>query len=96
MIKVIVGYKVKPGANIQPIFLKLRSNAMQYPGFVGAENLVGEKDASLVVSISTWNDVQNWIAWEKSRIRAELYHEAEALLTEKPQVTIYWIAPTHW
>ncbi len=96
MIKVIVGHKLKPGANIQPIFLKLRSNAMQYPGFVGAENLVGEKDASLVVFVSTWNDVQNWIAWEKSRIRTELYREAEELLTEEPQVTIYRIAPTQW
>ena len=96
MIKVIVGHKLKPSANIQPIFLKLRSHAMTYPGFISAENLIGEKDASLVVFVSTWNAVQNWRAWEISMIRTELYREAEELLVEEPKVTIYMIMPTQW
>ena len=47
MIKVVTGHKVKEGADIQPILLKLRSHAMQYPGYVSAENLLGEKDSSI-------------------------------------------------
>ena len=96
MIKVIEGYKVKPDADIQPIFLKLRSNAMQYPGFIGAENMVGEKDTSIAVFVSTWNAGENWRLWEKSRIRTELYQEAEQLSVEEPKVNIYRIVPTHW
>ncbi len=96
MIKVIVGHKLKPSANIQPIFLKLRSNAMQYPGFISAENLIGEEDASLAIFISTWNAFQNWRAWKISKIRTELYREAEELLVEEPKVTIYTIMPTQW
>ncbi|RLC61637.1 MAG: antibiotic biosynthesis monooxygenase [Chloroflexi bacterium] len=93
MIKVIIGHRVKQGADIQPILLKLRSNAMQYPGYVSAENLVGEKDSSIVLVISTWQNVENWKAWERSKIRAELYRQAEALLKEEPKVTVYRVVP---
>lgn len=91
MIKVFIGHKVKEDADIQPILLKLRSHAMQYPGFVGAENLLGEKDISIVILVSTWEKTEDWRLWEKSKIRAELYRQAEALLEEEPKVTIYRI-----
>jgi len=93
MIKVVVGHKVKKDADIQPILLKLRSHAMQYPGYVSAENLLGEKDSSLVIVISTWEKAEDWRIWEKSKIRVELYREAETLLEEEPKVTIYRIVP---
>jgi len=96
MIKVIVGHKVKEGADIQPILLKVRQTAIQYPGFIGAENLVGERDSSIVVLSSTWNALENWIAWEKSSVRTELYRQIEELLIGKPKVTIYRVVPSHW
>ncbi len=99
MIKVIEGHKVKPDTNIQSIqgiFLKLRASAMQYPGFIGAENLVGAKDASIFVFVSTWNAVENWKAWEMSRIRTELHQQVEELLMEESKVNIYSIVPAHW
>lgn len=89
MIKVVIGHKVKEGADIQPLLLKLRSHAMQYPGYVGAENLLGEQDTSIVVLISTWEKVEDWRIWEKSKIRAELYQQAETILEEEPKVTVY-------
>ena len=96
MIKVIEGLKVKPGANIQPLFLKFRGNAMQYPGFIGAENLVGKTDASIVLFVSTWNAVENWRLWEESSMRKGLYQEAEELVADEPKVNIYRLVPTHW
>lgn len=89
MIKVVIGHKVKKGADIQPILMKLRSHAMQYPGYVGAENLLGEQDTSIVVLISTWEKAEDWRIWEKSKIRAELYQQAETILEEEPKVTVY-------
>jgi antibiotic biosynthesis monooxygenase (ABM) superfamily enzyme len=94
MIKVIVGYKVRKGEDIQPILLKLRSHAMQYPGFMSAENLCSEEDNSIVAVINTWERVEDWKTWEKSTIRQELLREAEALLEEKPKITIYRLMPT--
>ena len=96
MIKVIEGHKGKPGTNMQPLFLKFRSNAMQYPGFMSAENLVSQSDASVVLFISTWDAVENWRLWEKSNIRTKLYQEAEELLGDEPRVSIFMLVPTHW
>jgi len=96
MIKVIEGHRKKPGANIQPIFLKFRGNAMQYPGFIGAENLAGETDASIVLFVSTWDTVENWRLWEKSSVRTKLYQEAEELAADEPRVSIFTLVPTHW
>jgi len=94
MIKVVVGYKVRRGENIEPILLELRSHAMTYPGFVGAENLLSEKDTSIVAVISTWAKAEDWREWEKSTIRQKLLRQAETLLVEEPKVTINRTAPT--
>jgi hypothetical protein len=57
MTKAIAGYKVYTGADIEPILLKLRSHAMTYPGFIGAENLQNAKDDFIVAMINTWDRV---------------------------------------
>lgn len=68
---------------------------MQYPGFVGSESLLGEKDASVVVSISTWERVEDWREWENSKIRQQLYNEAKEVLEDEPQVQMYRIVATN-
>ncbi len=55
MIRVIIGYKIKKNADIQPILNKLRAHAMTYPGFIGAENLQNVKDSSIVAMFQTWD-----------------------------------------
>ncbi len=94
MIKVIVGYKVRTGEDINPILLELRSHAMTYPGFVGAENLISEKDISIIAVVSTWVKAEDWRLWEKSTIRQGLLRKAETLLVEEPKITIYRTTPT--
>lgn len=94
MIKVIVGYKVKKSEDIEPVLLKLRSNAMTYPGFVGAEILINEKNIYAVVVVSTWVKAEDWRVWEKSTIRTELLRQAEALLVDEPRVTVWRVMPT--
>jgi antibiotic biosynthesis monooxygenase (ABM) superfamily enzyme len=94
VIKVIVGYKVKQGADIQSILLKLRSGAMQYSGFISAENFVRRRGDSIVMVVYTWQSANDWTEWENSKIRQELLKEAEAFLDDKPKVTMYTVAPT--
>ena len=97
MIRVMIGYKVRNDADIEPILLKLRSYAMTYPGFVGAENLRNEKDWSIVAMIQTWDRMEDWLAWEPSTIRRSILNEAKPLLLEEPRITIYRILPaTGW
>ena len=94
MIKGVVGYKVKSYKDLEPILMKLRSHAMQYPGFVSAESLVSEVDSSVVVMMSTWETIENWRMWAKSRITQDLLRQAEEFLKEKPRITAYRIMPT--
>jgi heme-degrading monooxygenase HmoA len=94
MIKVIIGYKLKEGADIQPVLLKLRSHAMTYAGYVGGENLINDKDTSIVAIITTWEKADDWRSWEASKARQEIHREAEPLLAEEPRVAIYRIIPT--
>ena len=92
MIKVIVGYKVKKDADIQPILQRLKSHAVQYSGFMGAENFVRYKGNSIVMVVYTWQSDNDWKEWEKSEIRQELLREADPLLVDKPRVTMYTVS----
>ena len=94
MIRVITGYRIKKGADMESILMRLRADAMQYPGFVSAENLIGRRDSSIVIVISTWNTAEDWKEWEKSKARAGLLKEARALLEDETKAAIYDIVPT--
>ena len=94
MIKVINGYKLKQGADLQSLLLKLREHAMSYPGYVGAENLVNDRDATIVAIITTWDSVEQWRDWQDSKMRAEIMKEAEGLLEEELRVSVYRVIPT--
>jgi len=94
MIKVIVGYRVKDGADIQPVLLKIRANAMQYSGFVGAETLVRRKDGTVIIVITTWESVKDWREWDSSNIKKGLLREMRELLEDEPRVTTYSVKPT--
>ena len=94
MIKVIIGFKVKKGEDIQPVLFKLRSHAMTFAGYIGAENLVGETDRSVVAMIASWERIENWKEWEKSVIGRAAMREAAPALEEEPRITIFRPMPT--
>jgi len=94
MIKGIIGYKVLSYKDVEPILMQLRSHAMQYPGFVGAENLVSEEDLSVVLMISTWETIENWRTWTESKITKDLLRQAKAVVMGTARVTAYRTMPT--
>ena len=98
MIKGIVGYKVRKDTDLKPILLKLKTNAAQYQGFKGMENLVSEENASVVALVSTWESLEEWKSWAQSTITQELFRQAKALLVEEPRLTTYrmMIPATMW
>ncbi len=89
MIKVIEGLKFTGEADTQSILLKLRTNAMQYPGFAGAEFLRNEGNSSLVLIVSTWENIEYWRGWSESRVMKDIYRQAEISLADGPRVSIY-------
>lgn len=93
MIKGIIGYKVGNYKDIEGMLMKLRSHAMQYPGFVSAENLVSDADSTVVIMISTWQNTDNWRAWLKSRITQDLIRPDKGLSKDTPRTTVYRVMP---
>jgi len=94
MIKGIIGYKVLRYKDVEPILMQLRSHAMQYPGFVGAENLVSEEDLSVVLMMSTWETIENWRTWVESSRTRDLLRQAKAVVMGTARVTAYRTMPT--
>ena len=94
MIKVIVGFRVKVGADIQPALLKLRSYAITFPGFVSAENLVRIDDNTIIAIEYKWDSIENWENWENTKIRKQILKEMEGLLREEPRIKIYNVVPS--
>ena len=97
MIKGIIGYQVANFKDVEPIFMQLRSHAMKYKGFVSAENLVKEEDFSVVVMITTWETIENWRTWAKSRITKDLLQQlirANSVVIGAARLTAYRTMPT--
>ena len=94
MMKGIIGFKVLNYRDLEPILMKLRSHAMQYPGYIGAENLVSVEDLSVVTMITTWETIENWRTWAESRITKDLLQKAKSVVIGTVRLTAYNIMPT--
>ena len=94
MTKVIEGYELKKGADIQPIFPKLRSYAMTFPGIISVEHIRSVKGSSTAAPSYNWEGLQNWETWESSKLRQQILREPEAPLVSEASVTIYEVMPT--
>ncbi|MGQ9546486.1 MAG: antibiotic biosynthesis monooxygenase family protein [Dehalococcoidia bacterium] len=94
MIKGIIGFKTLNYKELESILMKLRSHAMQYPGYVGAENLVSEEDFAVVVMISTWETIETWRTWVESRVTQDLLRQARKVTAGAARITAYRTMPT--
>jgi heme-degrading monooxygenase HmoA len=97
MIRGIIGYQVSSYKDVEPIFKQLRSHAMEYPGFVSAENLVSEEDQSVIVMVTTWEKMENWTTWTESGKTRDLLRqlkEAKAVVIGAARLTAYRTLPT--
>ena len=94
MVKIIVGYELQEGADIQGLLVKLRAYALTFPGFVSAEHIRGVENTSIVALLYNWERLENWQAWESSKISQQILQEARESLASEPRITIYTIMPT--
>ena len=93
MVKIVVGYRLKAGADIQPLLMKLMSHAITYPGFISVDYLMNAHNNSIIFAMYTWNKFEDWRLWENTYTRKKILQEADALLSEPPRVTTYSVLP---
>ena len=89
MVRVIVEYRLKKGAEIGHLLLRLRTAAMSQRGHISSETLISSDDKSVILVISTWDHMENWKTWKNSAERADIENAIESLLSEKPVIQAY-------
>ncbi len=89
MIKVFIERHAKDGKSLLPLLGKIRTTAMQQPGYISGETLVSTENSSIITVISTWQSLKDWKAWEQSEERAKLEQLIEPRLVEKSKIKTY-------
>ena len=74
---------------LKPLLQKLRSQAMQQPGYISGETYkrIDRPGESLVVS--TWQSMGDWRSWVMSDERKGTQEKIDDLLGEKSEFEIY-------
>lgn len=94
MIRVIIERRLKARESLAPLLQQLRASAMKWPGYISGESLVSTEDDTIILVISTWRSLEDWIVWETSEVRDKLYQQIKPLLVENPKVSTYKILAT--
>ena len=90
MIKIMIERHAKPDAELSPLLQELRAALVwHYQGYVTGETLVNAEDRSIILTIGTWRNIEDWKRWEKSETRARITKQIEPLLQEKPKIKIF-------
>lgn len=74
---------------LKPLLQKLRSQAMQQPGYISGETYkrIDRPGESLVVS--TWQSMGDWRSWVMSDERRGTQEKIDHLLGEKTEYEVY-------
>ena len=64
-VKVLITRRFQEGKGMEVLSLlnKLRSEAMNQPGYITGETVVGYDDPQKLLVIGTWDEVDHWIKW---------------------------------
>ena len=76
-VKVLIKRHIKEGKSKEVFALlnKTRSAAMNQKGYITGETLISHYDPHRVIVISTWQTIDNWLAWRDNEERKA--HEAK-------------------
>ena len=90
-IKVLIKRKVASGheKELNLLFLKMRSNAVQQPGYIGGETLKRLDTSDEYLVISRWQSIDDWSRWLVSPERREVQEKIDALTDDGTKFKIY-------
>ena len=80
---------VEKAPRLIPLLHRLRTLAMNQPGYISGETLQRIDCREEYTVISTWQSVENWQQWATSQTRIELHKQIDAVLKEKTEYEIY-------
>jgi len=90
-IKVLITRRFKEGKGMELLILlnQLRSHAIEQPGYLTGETLVGHDDPLKLVVIGTWQTEEHWRKWEDNPERKAMETQIEPLLIEPTKAEVF-------
>jgi len=90
-IKVLIKRKITESRSkeLNLLFVKLRSLAMQQEGYIGGETLKRLDDPRESLVISRWQNIEDWTRWLVSKERAEVQGAIDALTDSETRFEVY-------
>ncbi len=74
---------------LMPLLLKLRSLANKQKGYISGETLKSVENPDEHLVISTWQSMQDWQEWMKSKDRIEVQAKLDAIIGESTEYKAY-------
>ena len=75
---------------LKPLLLRLRSLAMEQPGYISGETLLNGDDPEEYLVISTWSSAAQWYAWFDNEERKAVQGAVDALLERPTLYQLYY------
>jgi len=90
-VKILISRRLKPDAEVDVLLAlnRLRAAAMEQPGYISGETLVGYHDPARMVVLSVWDSLGNWARWRDHERRRELEALVEPWLDEAPAYEVF-------
>ncbi len=74
---------------IIPLLAKLRSRAMEQPGYISSETLRSTENLDYFLVISKWETADDWKKWAQSKERRDIQGRVDSLIGEKTFYEIF-------
>ncbi|MCP4119616.1 MAG: antibiotic biosynthesis monooxygenase [Desulfobacteraceae bacterium] len=91
MIKVLIRRTIAESKSkeLNLLFVKLRSLAMQQEGYIGGETLKRLDAPGEYLVISRWRSIEDWTRWLVSKERADIQGAIDALTDSETRFEVY-------
>ncbi len=93
-VRIIIDRKVKKGkeGDFAKMLGELRSKAIPSKGYISGETLRAQDDPHNYVVITTWQNVDDWRAWEENPERRKIHARIEKLVARPTRTKVYFYA----
>jgi heme-degrading monooxygenase HmoA len=91
LVKVLITRRIKQGSEVDALVTlnSLRARAMDHPGYISGETLVGYEDRRKLVVISTWESLERWLQWKNDPARTQVEAKLEPHLMEPTSYEVF-------
>ncbi len=91
LVKVYIKRHIQDGKymEVSELIKKMRLNAMLHEGYISGETLVGTDDPQILMVVSTWRSMKDWVSWKDNEDRKKIDAQLEKLQIKPTQYESY-------